>query len=696
MRWCCPRRPRLACGRPAARLRRARDSQIGVASRQTLIESLTANPASARAICSPGSPPSSIPPRRRCRRRSALPARSPRRAAQFLAESRRRAEPDTRPRRCARSATPSTPPCAPISTARRSAPLSRSSSTARSSPPCRRRARPSRRGCTASTLSGVHLRAGRVARGGIRASDRPDDFRAEILGLMRTQVVKNAVIVPVGAKGGFVVKRRGAARSPIRRASKPPTAPSSTRCCRSPTTSSNGAVVRAAAVRSSTTSADPYLVVAADKGTATFSDVANELAAAARLLARRRLRLGRAARLRPQARSASPRAAPGRCARQHFRELGRDLDRETVTRRRHRRHERRRVRQRPAALAPSASASRRSTTATSSSIPIPTRSCRTASAQRLFHLPRSSWTDYAPTSLSRGGGVYPRSAKAIPLSPEARRAARARRPRTPSGEERRARHPAPAGRPAVERRHRHLRQGERRAPRRRRRSGQRRRCASTRASCAPRWSPRAATSASRSGRASSTRSAAGTSTPTRSTTPAASICSDHEVNLKIALQPLRRQRRARPSRRATRCSPRSPTPVCDAVLAHNAQPGASRSASIRRRSRTRIAAFRDLISILEAEAGLDRQLAQLPTREALRARRGVYLGLTRPELAVLLAHTKLDLQRRIVAVAAVRRSRARGVSARLLPRRHRSSGFRPPCSAIRCAARSSRSASPTT
>ena len=62
-------------------------------------------------------------------------------------------------------------------------------------------------------LHGVHLRAGRVARGGIRSSDRPDDFRAEILGLMRTQVVKNAVIVPVGAKGGFVITERARARS---------------------------------------------------------------------------------------------------------------------------------------------------------------------------------------------------------------------------------------------------------------------------------------------------------------------------------------------------------------------------------------------------------------------------------------------------------------------------------------------------
>ena len=122
-------------------------------------------------------------------------------------------------------------------------------------------------------MEGVHLRAGRIARGGIRWSDRPDDFRTEVLGLMKTQTVKNAVIVPVGAKGGFVVKGpagptsvvdayrtfiRGLLdldRQPGRRPRRPP---ADVVCHDEP---------------------DPYLVVAADKGTATFSDVANAVAA---------------------------------------------------------------------------------------------------------------------------------------------------------------------------------------------------------------------------------------------------------------------------------------------------------------------------------------------------------------------------------------------------------------------------------
>lgn len=134
-------------------------------------------------------------------------------------------------------------------------------------------------------VEGVHLRFGPVARGGLRWSDRRDDFRTEILGLVKAQAVKNAVIVPVGAKGGFVVKR-----PPLPTGDPPPTATppapkgspaiscSSPGCSMSPTTS----IMRPQAstppevVRRD--GDDAYLVVAADKGTATFSDIANDVA----------------------------------------------------------------------------------------------------------------------------------------------------------------------------------------------------------------------------------------------------------------------------------------------------------------------------------------------------------------------------------------------------------------------------------
>ena len=132
-------------------------------------------------------------------------------------------------------------------------------------------------------LEGVHLRFGKVARGGIRWSDRPQDFRTEVLGLVKAQQVKNAVIVPVGAKGGFVPKRLPAAgpRCGPGRRHRGLQASSSRRCSTSPTISAPataGVMPPADVVRHD--GDDPYLVVAADKGTATFSDIANGISRA--------------------------------------------------------------------------------------------------------------------------------------------------------------------------------------------------------------------------------------------------------------------------------------------------------------------------------------------------------------------------------------------------------------------------------
>ena len=125
-------------------------------------------------------------------------------------------------------------------------------------------------------VEGVHLRGGPVARGGLRWSDRREDFRTEVLGLMKAQMVKNAVIVPVGAKGGFVVKRPPAERDKLRDAG--------IACYRTFVRSMlditdnivGGEVVHPPDVVRHDGD-DTYLVVAADKGTATFSDIANEI-----------------------------------------------------------------------------------------------------------------------------------------------------------------------------------------------------------------------------------------------------------------------------------------------------------------------------------------------------------------------------------------------------------------------------------
>src|SRR5262249_4796495 len=127
-------------------------------------------------------------------------------------------------------------------------------------------------------MEGIHLRGGHVARGGIRWSDRREDYRTEILGLMKAQTVKNAVIVPVGAKGGFVVKQPPSDRTAL--------AEEVVACYQTlvrglldVTDNLQGGEIVPPPDVVRYDDDDPYLVVAADKGTATFSDIANALSA---------------------------------------------------------------------------------------------------------------------------------------------------------------------------------------------------------------------------------------------------------------------------------------------------------------------------------------------------------------------------------------------------------------------------------
>src|SRR4029077_18887654 len=133
-------------------------------------------------------------------------------------------------------------------------------------------------------MEGIHLRGGRVARGGIRWSDRREDFRTEVLGLMKTQIVKNAVIVPTGSKGGFYVKRppagvqgSGGTRDQIQ-AEGIACYQTLIRGLLDITDNYAGGGIKPPANVVRHDGDDPYLVGAADKGTATFSDIANALA----------------------------------------------------------------------------------------------------------------------------------------------------------------------------------------------------------------------------------------------------------------------------------------------------------------------------------------------------------------------------------------------------------------------------------
>ena len=265
---------------------------------------------------------------------------------------------------------------------------------------------------------GVHLRGGKVARGGIRWSDRREDFRTEVLGLMKAQMVKNAVIVPVGAKGGFVVKRPTAEREALRE--------EVVECYRilmrglldvTDNLVGGEPVPPADVVRYDDD--DPYLVVAADKGTATFSDVANGIAAEYGFWLGDAFASGGSAGYDHKAMGITARGA-WESVKRHFRELDVDFQTTDFT---------------AVGIGDMAGDVFGNGMLLSSHLklvaafnhehvfldPDPDPETSYAERERLFALPRSSWSDYDPEKISSGGGVFPRSAKSIPLSPEVRR-----------------------------------------------------------------------------------------------------------------------------------------------------------------------------------------------------------------------------------------------------------------------------------
>ena len=275
------------------------------------------------------------------------------------------------------------------------APGCRSSSIPARFRACRSRGRRSRSSCTVRTSRAcICARAPSPAAASAGRSGRRISAPRSS-GLMKAQHVKNTVIVPVGAKGGFVARRL------------PPRAPREQQqrevieCYRSfirglldLTDNIVGGRVSAAAAGAPAGWRRSLPGGRGRQGHRHFLRHRQRDLGRIRLLARRCIRLRRLGRLRPQEDGRSPRAARWECVKRHFRELGRDIQREPFTRRRHRRHVRRRVRQRHAAVARRSGWWRRSITSTSSSIRIRTRQRSLRERQRLFRLPRSGWNDY--------------------------------------------------------------------------------------------------------------------------------------------------------------------------------------------------------------------------------------------------------------------------------------------------------------
>ena len=267
-------------------------------------------------------------------------------------------------------------------------------------------------------VEAVHLRFGKVARGGIRWSDRPQDFRTEILGLVKAQQVKNAVIVPVGAKGGFVPKLLPKGPRDAVQAEGTATYKlfMSTLLDITDNLGEAGVIPPPNVVRHDDD--DPYLVVAADKGTATFSDIANEIADQHGFWLSDAFASGGSAGYDHKKMGITARGA-WESVKRHFREMDVDIGKTPFT-----------VvgvgdmsgdvfgngmlRERTICLL--AAFDHRDIFIDPA--PDPDRSF--AERARLFAQPRSSWQDYDKALISAGGGVFSRSLKEITLSPQAR------------------------------------------------------------------------------------------------------------------------------------------------------------------------------------------------------------------------------------------------------------------------------------
>ncbi|MBK6637961.1 MAG: NAD-glutamate dehydrogenase [Rhodocyclaceae bacterium] len=269
-------------------------------------------------------------------------------------------------------------------------------------------------------IEGIHLRGGKVARGGLRWSDRPEDFRTEVLGLVKAQMVKNAVIVPVGSKGGFVLKAAPPASD------REAFMAEGIECYKTflrgllditDNLVKGQVVVRENVVRHD--GDDPYLVVAADKGTETFSDFANGVSLEYGHWLGDAFASGGSVGYDHKKMGITARGA-WESVKRHFREMGVNTQTTDFT---------------VAGVGDMSGDVFGNGMLLSRHIrllaafdhrhifldPNPEAGASFTERQRLFLLPRSSWEDYDKALISAGGGVYSRGAKSIPLSPEVRK-----------------------------------------------------------------------------------------------------------------------------------------------------------------------------------------------------------------------------------------------------------------------------------
>src|SRR4051812_40360376 len=490
-------------------------------------------------------------------------------------------------------------------------------------------------------VEGIHLRGGKIARGGLRWSDRMD-YRTEVYGLMRAQMTKNAIIVPAGAKGGFYLKDPPAGRDELKTEVERQYVRYVTGLLEVTDNLVEGRVVHPEDVRVLDQD-DTYLVVAADKGTATFSDTANRVSEGRGFWLGDAFASGGSTGYDHKALGITARGA-WESVKRHFSELGVDVATEPFT---------------VVGIGDMSGdvfgngmlLSDRTRLVGAYAHrhvfldPDPDPDAGFAERKRLFALAGSSWDDYDREKISEGGGIWPRSAKSIPLSPEAQAALGVEADRLQPNEVIRAILRAPVDllwnggigtvvkavaetdADAMDRASDAIRVDARDL-----------RCRVVGEGGNLGFTRRARVEYARGG---------GLIFADFIDNSGGVDCSDHEVNLKILLGLAeRRGRLTRPERDELL---RAVTPDIVGHVLYDSFLQSQILAEEVAVSRGRLYAYEDLMTALEADGLLDRELEALPGAEELAERRRAERGMERPELAILLAYAKRALARSLLA-----------------------------------------------
>ncbi|MDH4874041.1 NAD-glutamate dehydrogenase [Pseudomonas sp. BN515] len=488
-------------------------------------------------------------------------------------------------------------------------------------------------------VEGVHLRFGDVARGGLRWSDREEDFRTEVLGLVKAQQVKNAVIVPMGAKGGFIPRRLpvGGSRDDIQA--------EAIACYRifisglldvTDNLKEGKVVPPANVVRHDVD--DPYLVVAADKGTATFSDIANGIAQEYGFWLGDAFASGGSAGYDHKGMGITAKGGWVSVQR-HFRERGIDVQKDNFT---------------VIGIGDMAGDVFGNGLLLSDKLqlvaafnhmhifidPNPDAASSFVERQRMFELPRSSWADYDTKLISEGGGIFLRSAKSIAISPQMQQRFEIEADKLTPTELLNALLKAPVdllwnggiGTYVKASSESHADVGDK-ANDALRVDGR-----ELRAKVVGEGGNLGMTQLGRveyglNGGASNTDfidNAGGVD------------CSDHEVNIKILLNEIVANGDMTGKQR-NKLLAEMTDDVGNLVLGNNYKQTQALSLA-QRRAREKIGEYKRLMTALEAAGKLDRGLEFLPADEELNERIANGQGLTRPELSVLISYSKIDLK----------------------------------------------------